>query len=62
MKKYMKWIYLLSFFGQFEVALSKNHRFVFEFLEKIVDFDNFYKKVLIFHDFSMIFHQKIPPK
>ena len=44
MKKYMKWIYLLRFFGQFEVALSKNHRFAFEFLEKNVDFDNFYKK------------------
>jgi hypothetical protein len=58
MKKYMKWIYLLNFFGQFEVALSKNHRFVCEFLEKIVDFDNFYKKYWFF----MIFDQKIPPK
>ena len=30
--------HLLSFSGQFEVALSKNYAFVFEFFEKNCDF------------------------
>jgi hypothetical protein len=50
MKKYMKCIFFFSFSGHSEVGRSKNHRFVFEFCEKNVDFDEFLSGVISNHD------------
>ena len=44
-----KCIFIFMFSGQFLVVVSKNHRYIFEFLEKNGDLASFLSKIMKNH-------------